>query len=872
MSSSPKIKRTSSKAKSQSSPTSSPPLPPAPLVAQNRGSASPRHRKAELDPAVTPPEPIPVQNRRPASPRNGIAESDPEVKVPRPKRGPREPLPGAENGDDLAGLAIPIPGPKKSSVRRFITRLLVLYLGYTLFFVCPKSTAKDTNAVCEGVSKLQGWLRSYSDPAYETYRTYAEPYVDQYGRPLYEQGQKYYAEVAQPVLKTASNKAKTSYNQYAQPHVVKLTDTIYTDDVKNHLNRAQKTFATYRGQVYGHTEHAKKIYRNGQEQAWQLYDEHVQPVVSKVSPHAKGAWDRASDGTSKAYDTASVFYMKHVNPYAQHSLAVVLDAAANAKETFARHTDEIWGTRFSKQNQSKPGRAASRAAKKAEQAKEKAQKAAEQAAEKAKQAKADADTQAETLKDALLQKAADAQKVVTDEAERLKKLAEDRVQEAGKISDEIKETVVQKAHEAQEAVAHQAESIRHSAQEASAHLFGTSHDAKEAVGQQAKYAAEVAQEEAKKTAQDASQQAQNVLDTAAQQAESVKNKVAESGNAAVKAAGEKAGDIKKAAQGLAKDAQEFAQEQANNLYGSTEQIVMSGKEHLDRQAENVNKAKDYVNEKVNGKVKDAGEQIENAKETVKHKAHDANAASKASLAAMLAGIEETFGKFYEYEDAETKNLWSNLQSSIDEHITAAKNTASNLEKANREVYETFESYVRDWRNQGGNLEDRLSDLHHQSVEAIKDIVHKSSDDQEAAKSKAKVLSNNVEVYLSGLKGFLEDRLAASKETVASELSAFKDTSSKDDENTLTAKIAELNQAAMGRLDQAGQNAHDKVQELMHQVSEMWSQSEDKSQEFVQLTRNLAKKTREDAKAAFQSEPNIRIATEEPGSGHRHHRH
>ncbi|KAF9173658.1 hypothetical protein BGX21_010980 [Mortierella sp. AD011] len=799
-------KRKGSRAKS-SSPTSSPPLPPAPIPAQNKGSATHRRRKASVDAVATPPESNRARNRRSGSSRHSKAEVEPQVNAPRPKKEPIQPPPAAENGYDLAGFAVPVPGSRKSSVRRFITRLLVLYLGYTLFFVCPKSTAKDTNAICEGVSKLRNWLLTYSDPMYETYRTYAEPYVDQYGRPLYEQGQKYYVEVAQPAFKTASDKARTSYDQYAQPYVVKVTDTIYTDDVKDRLNRAQK-------QIYGHAEYAKRIYRDGQEQVWQLYDEHVQPIVSKVSPHAKYAWDRASVEAGKAYDTVSVFYMKNVDPYAQHSFAVILDAAANAKESFARHTDEIWGTRFSKQNQSKPGKAASRAAKKAQEAAAAAAEKVKEATEKvkqtktdedAKQTKADASAQAETLKDAFLNRAADAQKAVTGEAERLKKLAEAKVQEAGKFSEEFKKTVVQKAHEVQEAVTQKAESIRHSAQEqvqkvqeAGAHLFEALHHAKGV------------------------------------------------------------------AQDSAKDAQESAQEQASNLYGSTEQIVMDGKERLDRQAEKVSKAKDNAKEK----VEDAGEQIKTAKDTVKDKAHDASAASKASLAAMLAGIEASFGKFYEYEDTETKNLWSNLQSSIDEHIAMAKNTARDLEKANREVYDSFESYVRDWRNQGGNLEDRLADLHHHSVESIKDIVLKSSDDLDAAKSKAKVMSNNVEVYLSGLKGFLEDRLAASKETVASELSAFKGTSSEDDKKVLIDKIAELDQAAKSRLDQAGQDAHNKVQELLHQVSELWSESEDKSQEFVQLTRNLAKKTREDAKA----ESHIRIATEEPGSGHRHHRH
>ncbi|KAF9322910.1 hypothetical protein BG006_001955 [Podila minutissima] len=92
-------------------------------------------------------------------------------------------------------------------------------------------SSKDSNTICEGVLKLQDWLRPYKRLD-ETYRLYAEPHVDQYGRPLYKQGEKYYVEVSQPAVKTASEKARISYNQYAQPHINKAVDAIYTDNVK----------------------------------------------------------------------------------------------------------------------------------------------------------------------------------------------------------------------------------------------------------------------------------------------------------------------------------------------------------------------------------------------------------------------------------------------------------------------------------------------------------------------------------------------------------------------------------------------------------------------------------------------------------------
>jgi hypothetical protein len=91
----------------------------------------------------------------------------------------------------------------------------------------------------------------------------------------------------------------------------------------------------------------------------------------------------------------------------------------------------------------------------------------------------------------------------------------------------------------------------------------------------------------------------------------------------------------------------MAKESPDRIRISADQIVMSGKDQ-------VHKAQGYAAQE----IKDAGEQAEHVKDDTKHKAHDATIASKVSLAAMLAGIEATFGKFYEYE----------LQNAIDDHV------------------------------------------------------------------------------------------------------------------------------------------------------------------------------------------------------------
>ncbi|KAF9908816.1 hypothetical protein EC991_009519 [Linnemannia zychae] len=1095
------------RSKKGSSPTSSPPLPPAPSQARNR--AAPHHFQTELasPEATASSKPSPQENgsgsgrstpTRTRSNKGVSSVAQRGVSAPQTMQAP----PALANGSDVIHST---SLQKRSSLKRLAARGLLLYLGYTFFFVCPSLPDTKSDLVCDSVAAFQDWLHPYAEPVVErvgeTYKTYAEPYVDQYGRPLYAQGQKYYVDVAQPAIMTASVKAKDAYHQYAHPHVNKAYETVYTPEMKAHVNRAQAAFDGYQKQAQGQLIYARKLSQDANDNFWHFHTAHVQPVVNKVAPHAKVAWNQASAGATRAYDTASDLYVKHVNPYAQQSYIVILDALDNARESLAFHTDEIWGTKLSKKHKkSKAARAADRAADRAQQAKAAVEKAAKDAAKKFRR-----EPEPETLKDALLKKAADAQrladeyvesaketihdtvvgaqkvagdysdsikaavlggageakktadkatikvakdakgakaaatekgydaqkkaeefidnvrdaaakraqdaqKAASDEAQYLKKMTDDQIHEAGKFSERIKKTVIDKAHEAQEAVARQAENIRHAAQEqvehiqeAGAHLrdsvVGATHNAKEAVDKEAEYVADVTskkkkhleklaneqaaaakltaqqkEKEARKLADQAAHKVQETYDTAAGEANRIKAKVAKTAHdadqairkqadeathqaqkafnhveeqteeakaqaakaakKARKAARKQAKELKKAAEQAAHDGQEYLNVPADAAANAKNFVVQHARDASDQAAEATANAKDYVVQH----VKDASDQAAEVKEATKQKVLNAHTASKASLAAMMAGIEASFGHFYEYEDTETKNLWSKLQSAIDEHVEGAKKTAQNLEKANREAYESFESYVRDWRNQGdGNLEERLSKLKQQSVQSVKSIGQRAESDQTAAKSKIKVLANNVDVYLNGLKDFLADRLEASKETIASDLSVFKDTSSKDDEETVRNKLAQLEAAARTRLDSAGKDAHAKAQQLLKQVDEIWAKSETQSRELAEKAQELAMKASEDAKLMAQNAvggggdkkgkdkkttveevedteapgslkskiqsvkdaaanhaqeasgkineilhdrkeaddaeaSNVRVANEEPGSGHRHHRH
>ncbi|KAF9142823.1 hypothetical protein BGX30_002098 [Mortierella sp. GBA39] len=865
-----------SRSKGGNSPTSSPPLPPAPTQAKNRGSAAPHHYQTELASPEAAATKAGNGGLTPTRTRSNKKIKDAAASAST-KRGEQQPAlapPALNSGTDVIHSTTL---QKKSSLRRLVKRGLLLYLGYTFFFVCPSLPDSKTNLICNSVASVQDRLRPYTEPVVgkvgETYKTYGVPYVDQFGRPLYAQGQKYYVDVAQPAIKTA----KDAYHQYAHPHVNKAYQTIYTPQVKVHINRAQTAFNGYQKQAQEQLVYARKLSKDANDNVWRLHATHVQPVVDKVTPHAKVAWNHASVGANHAYNTASDLYLKHVNPYALQTYAVILDAADNARESFAFHTDEIWGTKLSKRhNRSKAARAADAAADKARQAKLAVENAAQKAAENFKH-----EPEPETLKDTLLKKVAEAQKLAEEYANGAKEAIHDTVIGAQKVasdySDTIKaavygsageakkatdqatkdakETVPEKANGAQKVAEEFIEKVRDAAAK-------KAHDAKEAVDKEAEYVADVAQKkkqqaekEARKWADQAARVAQETHDAATDGVNEIKAKVVKTADDANQAIHHQAGEASQHAQDAfvyvdeeTEEARAKAARAAKKAKKAAEKAAHDGQEYQDVPVEAAKNAKDSVVQH----VKDAFGQAGQATETAKQKVFNADTASKASLAAMLAGIETSFGRFYDYEDTETKNLWSKLQSAIDEHVESAKKSAHDLEKANREAYESFESYVRDWRNQGGgNLDDRLAKLKQQSIESVKNIGQRAESDQTAAKSKVKVLANNVDVYLNGLKDFLADRLQASTETIASELNVFKDTSSKGDEETVRGKLAQLEAAARTRMDDAGKDAHTKAQQLLKQVDEIWSKSEVQSRELAAKAQELARKASEDALLAIQ---------------------
>ncbi|KAF9931135.1 hypothetical protein FBU30_010755 [Linnemannia zychae] len=863
-------------------------MPPAPLQARNRGSAAPHHYQTEL---ATPEQ---VAAAKLVPPVGG----SPSTKTRSSKgttTGPVVPPPALANGSDVIYSA---SLRRTSAFRRLLTRGLLLYLGYTFFFVCPRLKDTKSNAICNSAATVENWIRPYTEPIVEkmdkTYQTYAEPYVDQYGRPLYHKGQKYYVDVAQPAIMTASTKAKHAYQQYAYPHIDKIYVAVYTPKVKARVNQAEKILKGYQKQAKDHLVTIRKAGRGANDEAWKLYAIHVQPWVDKMSPHAKVAWDQACAGTILSLRRANDLYYKHINPYAERTFNVIVDAADNARESFAFHTDEIWGTKLSKKHKkSKVAQAADKATEKAHKAKI----AVEKTAKKLKH-----EPEPETFRDTMMKKAAEAQKLAEEYTESAKKLAggysesvraailkgaddakmaaqeipkvaEEEINEASKLSERIKKTIIQKAHEAQEAVARQAENLRHTAQEqvehvqeAGAHLrdsvVGAVHGAKEAVDKEAEYVADVANKKKKNMEKLAKQQA-TAAKLAAQQKEEEARKYAEQASRklqeAYDAAATEADDIKSKVRKTMHDTDETVRKQTDEAAQKAQKAFKSTEDSAEEAAAKIVKTakkeaahkRKQATELKNSAEEAAHENLVIPAENAKQKILDAQTAAKVTLTAMLAGIEESFGRLYEYEDTETKNLWSKLQSSIDEYVKSAKRTTNDLQKANHDAYESFESYIRDWRNQGsGTLEDRLAKLKKQSAESIEKIDQRVQSDKAAAKAKLVALNNNVYANLNDLKSALVDRLETSKKTIMSDINMLKDTS-KEEEESVRNKLTQLEMAAKARWEKASNDGRDMVNQLLRQADEIWANSEAQSREFVEKTQTLVKNASNDAKLAIQ---------------------
>ncbi|KAK3813934.1 MAG: hypothetical protein J3Q66DRAFT_402517 [Benniella sp.] len=131
----------------------------------------------------------------------------------------------------------------------------------------------------------------------------------------------------------------------------------------------------------------------------------------------------------------------------------------------------------------------------------------------------------------------------------------------------------------------------------------------------------------KKAAKQVAAKVRDAYGTAERFAENISAKVVETGKGAEKTADEKVKTIKKAAQDHVENAAEMSKVSFDSTRISADRIVMRGNDQAD-------KAQGFAAQKIK-----VVEQSNYVKDDMKHKAHVAMATSKASLAAMLAGMK-----------------------------------------------------------------------------------------------------------------------------------------------------------------------------------------------------------------------------------------
>ncbi|KAF9162452.1 hypothetical protein DFQ26_003539 [Actinomortierella ambigua] len=653
---------------------------------------------------------------------------------------------------------------RKRTWGSWIFRLTLVWLGYVMLFVCPNLPEKESGLVCRGLHRVQEWISPLSDPLYtkvdETYRTYGEPLVDQYGRPLVQQGQQYYADYAQPAFETASKRTKDAYAQYAHPHVVRAKDAIYTDQVKGHLEYAQTNFNAYSKQAQAKVDEARKATQQATDHAWHWHHVHVQPTINKVSPHAKVAWDSASLSAHRIYSGASELYMKHINPFAEHAMLLL---AERADQLFGSHLVKQLNSRKKKQGPMDKIYQQSDKIKHqtAEQAKglkgwwrkktaavqqatsdyaESAQKMAGQFSDSIQERSAEwvasVKGMAGSAKDAAEHVKEETEKQAASAKESMEAANKGAQEKAKQVVDHVSEAVSQKVQEAQKMATDTLHNVEHAAGEAGRKVMEKAHDAEEAV----KGTFNSKTDEIKHMAGKAQRDAQEAVEQAQKRVEHAAEQVRKQGSETVHHAKEK---VEKTSDQLKHDAEDLrakatdtlkdAHAQAAKKAGETAQHVREksneAKENVQHKYEdikgaaseqrhNVEKQVKKAQEAAQDHAKDAKERFEEmfsyGKDTAEQFVMDATRAkdqaikdttkklgnakenAETSLKALLAGIEATFGHFRTLEDNVTKDVWGRLLSAIEEHKTKVMKGVKDVEETNAKTYREFEDFIKKW--------------------------------------------------------------------------------------------------------------------------------------------------------------------------------
>ncbi|KAG0376689.1 hypothetical protein BGX24_007364 [Mortierella sp. AD032] len=112
---------------------------------------------------------------------------------------------------------------KVKSLKTWMIRGGLVYLGYTAVFNCPPETTGVKGLYCKTTNGIGGLVKPFVAPHYNAH---VGPHVDRYIAPVARQGHRIYVKVADPVVQGVFSAANTVYRSTAKKHVDSAKDQV----------------------------------------------------------------------------------------------------------------------------------------------------------------------------------------------------------------------------------------------------------------------------------------------------------------------------------------------------------------------------------------------------------------------------------------------------------------------------------------------------------------------------------------------------------------------------------------------------------------------------------------------------------------------
>ncbi|KAG0254096.1 hypothetical protein BGZ95_006137, partial [Linnemannia exigua] len=112
---------------------------------------------------------------------------------------------------------------KVKSLKTWMIRGGLVYLGYTAVFNCPQETTGVKGLYCKTTNGIGGLVKPFVAPHYNAH---LGPHVDRYIAPVARQGHRIYVKVADPVVQGVFSAANTVYRSTAKKHVDSAKDQV----------------------------------------------------------------------------------------------------------------------------------------------------------------------------------------------------------------------------------------------------------------------------------------------------------------------------------------------------------------------------------------------------------------------------------------------------------------------------------------------------------------------------------------------------------------------------------------------------------------------------------------------------------------------